>query len=181
MRHARFLTFAFALALAGCTGLGSSRLTTADNNFVMQAAAGGVGEVAFGGLAQRHSSNPAVQRFGEQMVSEHTVANRELIAIAGRKGVVPPTTLDPGRVNANRQLSALTGPQFDQQYMAQQAQDHELQAALFRQQAQSGTDPELRAYAAKWLPHVEQHAQMARSLLNSVASPAAASAPMAAR
>ena len=56
--------------------------------------------------------------------------------------------------------------------MAQQVQDHELQLALYRQQAQSGIDPELRAFAAKYLPMVEAHAQMARAALNSVAVPA---------
>ena len=113
-----------------------------------------------------------VTKPAQHMVAEHTPANRELIAIADRKGVIPPTTLDPGRADASRQLSALTGTAFDQQYMAQQEQDHELQLALYRQQAQSGIDPELRAFAAKYRPMVEAHAQMARAALNSVAVPA---------
>ena len=152
--------------------MGSRSLATADNNFIMQAAAGSVGEVSLAEVAQRHSSNPSVQQFAQQMIADHTTANRELIAIAGRKGVMPPTSLDPGRVNANRQLSALTGAAFDQQYMAQQVQEHALQLALFRQEAQSGIDPELRAFAAKYLPAVEGHARMAQSILNSVAVPA---------
>jgi putative membrane protein len=127
------------------------------------------------------SSNPAVQGFAKQMVEDHTGANKELVAIAGRKGVIPPTTLDPGRVNANRQLSNLTGREFDQQYMLQQAQDHELQLALFQQEAQAGLDPELRAFAAKYLPVVQAHAQMAQSVLTGVSevvpTPAAATAP----
>jgi len=172
MRQTRRLLITMALGLSACAGQGNPSLATTDNNFIMQAAAGGVGEVAFGQLAERYSSNPAVRQFAQQMINDHTGANRELIAIAGRKGVTPPTTLDPGRVNANRQLSTLTGAAFDQQYMAQQVQDHELQLALFRQQAQSGIDPELLAFAAKYLPTVEAHLQMAREGLNSVAVPA---------
>jgi putative membrane protein len=157
--------------LAACAGFGSSRLPIADNNFVMQAAAGGMGEVAFGEMAQRQSSSPLVRQYADQMVAEHTQANRELMAIAGRKGVVPPTALDPGRINVSRQLAMVTGPDFDRQYMAQQAQDHELQAALFRQQASAGTDPELRAFAQKWLPSVEAHAEMARSIRQQLDTP----------
>jgi putative membrane protein len=171
MKQTKRSLFMLALGLTACQGRGSPSLATTDNNFIMQAAAGGVGEVALGQLAERRSSNPAVQQFAQHMITEHTPANRELIAIAGRKGVIPPTTLDPGRANASRQLSALTGTTFDQQYMAQQVQDHELQLALYRQQAQSGVDPELRAFAAKYRPMVEGHAQMARSVLNSVAVP----------
>ncbi len=172
MKQTRRSLFALALGLTACQGRGNPSLATTDNNFIMQAAAGSVGETALGQMAERRSSNPAVRQFAQHMVAEHTAANRELIAIAGRKGVVPPTTLDPGRANASRQLSALTGTAFDQQYMAQQVQDHELQLALYRQQAQSGVDPELRAFAAKYLPMVEAHAQMARAALNSVAAPA---------
>ncbi|GGC62763.1 hypothetical protein GCM10011504_46180 [Siccirubricoccus deserti] len=177
----RTILMVAALGLGACTGQGSPSLSSADNNFIMQAAAGGMSEVALGQMAQRYSSNPAVKQFGEHMERDHSAANQELIAIAGRKGVIPPTTLDPGRVNANRQLSMLSGTAFDQQYMIQQVQDHELQLALFRQQAQSGSDPDLKAFAAKYLPVVQAHANAAQQLLDSVSLPAAPVAPPAPR
>ena len=96
MKQTRHLLVTLAaLGLAACAGQGSPSLATADNNFIMQAAAGGVGEVSLGELAGRKSSNPAVRQFAQHMVEDHTGANRELIALAGRKGVTPPTTLVP--------------------------------------------------------------------------------------
>jgi len=169
---ARFLLLATALALGACQSTGSPSLATADNNFIMQAAAGGMGEVELGQLAQQRAADASVRRFGAQMVADHTTANQELVRFAGRKGVTRPTALDPGRANAGRQLATLSGASFDQQYMAQQVQDHGLQAALYQQQAQSGADPDLRAFAARYLPVVQGHAQMARSVFASVAAPA---------
>jgi putative membrane protein len=179
MPQVRTILVAAALWLGACTGQGNPSLTTADNNFILQAAAASMGEVALGEMAQRYSSNPLVQQFAAQMERDHTAMNQELMAIARRKGVTPPTALDPGRVNANRQLSMLTGTAFDQQYMIQQVQDHDLQLALFQEEAQFGTDPELKAFAAKYLPVVQAHANQARQVLNSVSLPSAPVAPAA--
>jgi putative membrane protein len=179
MRQVRTLLVAAALGLGACAGQGNPSLSATDNNFIMQAATGGMGEVALGQMAQRYSSNPSVKEFAEHMVQDHTAANQELMTIARRKGVTPPTTLDPGRVNANRQLSMLNGAAFDQQYMLQQVQDHELQLALFRQQAQSSADPELKAFATKYLPVVQAHTVAAKQVLDSVSLPSAPVTPAA--
>jgi putative membrane protein len=179
MWQVRTLLAVAALGLGACSGQNSPSLSSADNNFIMQAATGGMSEVALGQMAQRYSSNPAIKQFGQHMEQDHTAANQELTTIAGRKGVTPPSSLDPGRVNANRQLSMLTGVAFDQQYMLQQVQDHQLQLALFQQEAQSGSDPELKAFAAKYLPVVQSHAVAAQQLLDSVSLPSTPVVPSA--
>lgn len=172
MPVSRRLLLATPIVLGACGGIANPSLSTVDNAFVLQAAAGGLGEVALGRLAQQRASHPAVREFGARMVQEHEAVNRDLIALARRKGVVPPSILDPTRGNLRDQLAGLSGPGFDQQYIAQQIQDHDLQAALFREQAQSGVDPELRAFAARTLPDIEAHGQQARSLLVELAPPA---------
>jgi putative membrane protein len=171
MGWTRRLLLALAPGPAACARRGGPPLEAADRDFVSRALADGMGTVALGQLAARRSSNPAVRQFAQRMVAEHRLANRELAAIGSRAGVAPPTALDEGRGDAERRLSALTGAEFDRRYMAQQAQDHALQLALFRRQARSGIDPELRAFVARHLPVVEAHAHMAEAVLDSVAVP----------
>ncbi|WP_149540250.1 DUF4142 domain-containing protein [Siccirubricoccus phaeus] len=179
MRPIPSLFLAASLGLAACSGQGSPSLSSADNNFLMQAASGGAGEVALGQMAQRYSSNPAIQQFAAQMERDHSAVNEQLLALARSKGVTPPTALDPGRVNANRQLAQLSGPAFDQQYMLQQVQDHQLQAALYQQQALNGMDPDVKAFATRYLPVIQAHGQSAQRILESVSLPAPAPvAPM---
>jgi len=177
MRYARSLFLAATLGLGACAGQGNPRLSAADNAFVQQAASGGMAEVSLGQMAQRYTSNPAVKRFAEQMVQDHSGANQELVVLANRRRVTLPAGPDQARIEANRQLSQLNGTAFDQQYMLQQVQDHQLQAALFRQAATSGGDPELRAFAAKHLPVVESHEAMAKQILDSISVPAPPAAP----
>jgi len=44
------------------------------------------------------------------------------------------------------------------------ALDHKQTIALFRRESRSGNDPDLKAYAAKTLPTLEEHLKMVRSL-----------------
>ena len=57
------------------------KLDHQDTNFIKEAAAGGMAEVAFSKMAEK-SENPDVKRFAEKMVRDHTKANTELTAIA---------------------------------------------------------------------------------------------------
>jgi putative membrane protein len=43
-------------------------------------------------------------------------------------------------------------------------QDHEQDVADFQKEAQSGSDPRLKAFAQKHLPVLQQHLQMAKSI-----------------
>jgi putative membrane protein len=61
-------------------------------------------------------------------------------------------------------LSKQSGTGFDQHYMKHMIQDHEDDAALFETEARDGQDPDLKAFAAKTLPTIKEHLQMAKSL-----------------
>jgi putative membrane protein len=42
--------------------------------------------------------------------------------------------------------------------------DHEQDVALFKKEAESGSDPNLKAFAQKTLPTLEQHLSLAKNL-----------------
>lgn len=148
---------------AGSTESASS-LTVADQAFVTQAAYGGLGEMALGELAGQKTTNPEVRDLAAMIVDEHTRANEELTALAEAKGMTPPTAPDPGRQAAAVGLGTLSGANFDRQYLQQQLADHEVTIALFESQAEDGSDPDMRAFAEKWLPGIRAHTEMIRTL-----------------
>lgn len=163
----RYLPFcAGAILLAGCAAQPSPALTVADNNFVMQAASGGMAEVALGRMAERQAGNSAVRQLGTQMIADHTPSNKDLMALASAKGVTPPAAPDAARTSVARQLSTLSGPAFDQQYLTSQLQDHQVELQLYTDEARSGTDPDLRAYAAKYLPLLQHHTEELQSMVS---------------
>jgi len=61
-------------------------------------------------------------------------------------------------------LSGKTGAEFDRAFLHEAISHHEKDVALFEKESTSGSDPELKAFAAKTLPTLRQHLQTARSL-----------------
>jgi putative membrane protein len=132
-------------------------LSTTDTNFINQAAAGGLAEVQLGELAAKKAGTPAVRRFGQQMVRDHTPVNQQLMALAQAKQLSPSTTLDAPNQQTYDTLNGLRGRAFDQQYLQGQLTAHQDQLTLFQTEAQSGTDPEVKTFAAKNQGMIQEH------------------------
>jgi putative membrane protein len=164
-------TLAFAFTTPGSFAQMASKPTTpADYNFIFQAASGGWGEVMAGQLAPQRSTNPAVLQAASMMVADHTQANQELAPLAMARGITPPTAPDPGRMGVVTILQPMTGRAFDVAYLQEQTADHVVGIALFQSEAQSSLDPELRAFAQKYLPIIQRHYQTLSSLMTSMAA-----------
>lgn len=68
-----------------------SALSSSDRKFVMEAAHGGMMEVALGRMAVDKASSPDVKQFAQRLVDDHSKANDELRELASQKGIVIPT------------------------------------------------------------------------------------------
>ena len=61
-------------------------------------------------------------------------------------------------------LSKLSGAEFDQAFMQQMVKDHTEAVTLFENQATNGKDAEVKAWAAKTLPTLKEHLQLAQEI-----------------
>ena len=61
-------------------------------------------------------------------------------------------------------LSAMSGAEFDRAYMNMMVSDHNKDVAAFEKESTKGGDPDLKAFAAKTLPTLKEHQQMAKAL-----------------
>lgn len=141
-----------------------------DRVFVQQATIGGLAEVEWGRLADQHGQDAAVQRFGRQMVDDHTKANQRLSQIAKTVNVPQPDSLDAEHRAIDEQLGKLNGAAFDHAYMQSQVQDHQKTVQLLEYEIDSGQNHDLKAFAREILPVVLQHLQMAQSVQAEIAS-----------
>lgn len=149
----------------GATQQNQTQLSAADKQFITEAAQGGMAEVEMGRLAVKQASSETVRKYAQQMINDHTKANKQLMSLATKKGVTPPTTIGSEYETVRARLSKLSGKNFDQAYMKEAGiTAHKLQADLYQRQAKQGQDPDLRAFAAKTLPIVQGHLQMARDM-----------------
>ena len=143
-------------------------LKTSDRKFVTKAAEGGIAEVQLGKLAQQKASNDQVKQFGQRMVSDHGSANEKLKAVAGNKGISLPVQMDSSAKKEYDKLSKLSGAQFDRAYIGAMVSDHKKDASEFRSESRSGSDKDIKSFAASTLPTIEQHLQMAQSAQQTV-------------
>lgn len=140
-------------------------LSSADRKFAMQAAQGGMSEVEMSRLALTKASSDAVKQYAQKMIDDHTAANTELMGIASAKGITLPTTPDAKHRAMLARMEKLSGEAFDREYVMMAGhKDHQKMEKLFRDESTRGRDADLKAFAAKTLPVVQQHLQMAREL-----------------
>lgn len=157
--------FVAVLVLGSCALIGRAFAAdpSSDRDFAVEAARAGAAEVALGHLATWRGHSQGVKTFGQHMVDDHTRAGEALKAAASKDGVDLPDD-DGGKPAADDRLANLRGTEFDRAYAATMVDDHEKAVALFRGEAQQGTQPNLKAFARKTLPTLEEHLRMARAL-----------------
>jgi putative membrane protein len=144
--------------------------TSADQAFAMGAATGGLAEVELGKLVADHASSPDVKKFGQRMVDDHGKANEELASILTQKSMTPPTTLKGKEKSTYDRLAKLNGAAFDRAYMSDMVKDHEKDVKEFERESTSGKDPDLKAFAGKTLPTLQDHLKMAREIQSKLGS-----------
>ena len=148
----------------------SGTVAAADQHFVTDVALDGMAEVELGQLAQQKAESSEVKDFAKRMVDDHGKANDELKSLASSKSITLPTTVDAKHKATHDRLAKLSGAAFDRAYMQAMVSDHQQAVKMFRQQSTSAKDADIKAFAAKTLPTLEDHLKEAQSANQAVAT-----------
>jgi putative membrane protein len=139
-----------------------------DETFVMNVAKDGMAEVELGKLASDKASSDEVKKFAQRMVADHSKANDELKGIAQSKNIAWPSELDPKAKATRDRLEKLSGAAFDRAYIQEMVTGHRKAVAAFKTESTSGNDPDVKAWAAKTLPTIDDHLKMAQDIAKNV-------------
>ena len=139
-----------------------------DLKFAKGAAQGGMAEVELGNLAVDKAQNPDVKQFGQKMVDDHSKANDELKSIAEKNNIPLPQQLTAKDQATKDRLSKLDGAAFDKAYMHDMVMDHVKDVNEFKQEANSGKSDDIKGFASKYTPTLEEHLKMARETSSKV-------------
>ena len=132
--------------------------------YVQLAGASDMFEIQSSQLALSRAQDASVRQFAQTMIDHHTQTSQQLIAAARAAGLTPEPRLMPMQVQMMEQLEAASGAAFEQLYMDQQVQAHEMAVALHSNYAEAGDTTALRTVARAAVPIVTQHLQRARQL-----------------
>jgi putative membrane protein len=157
MKAALFVGMALALAATSWAQRQTTQSGSPDLEFILEAAQGSMGEVELGKMAAQQGTSDEVKKFGQRMVDDHGKGGDELKTIARQRGIALPSELEPKDKAMVTRLSKLHGTSFDRAYMRDMVADHKQDVAAFRQESTSGKDPEVKAWATKMLPTLEEH------------------------
>ena len=134
-----------------------TKLSIADESFILAAAQGGMTEVKLGELAAQKGTRDDVKGFGQMMVKDHTAINDDLKALATQKGVTLPDSLDAKHQGMVDKMAALTGSEFDTAYIAGMIKSHKMDAKEFKAESAKTKDADIKGFVDKSIPVVGEH------------------------
>ena len=137
---------------------------TFDQIFAAAATTGGLSEVAMARIAMQRGSSDEVRLFAQRMIADHSRANNELVNLATSRAMPLPMSLEVRDRADEAILMGKSGEDFDKAYIHQQLAAHMCAVALFEAESMRGQDPQLRAWAARMLPTLQDHKRQAKRM-----------------
>jgi putative membrane protein len=162
-----FLTTATLMIGVGALWAGDGKKpdSKVDQRFVQGATSGGLLEVKASEVALQRSTSERVKKFAQQMIDDHTKAQRDLLIILKSKGVTPPDALLPLHEAMVDRLKKVKPEEFESEFWKDQLAAHEEAVSLFEAEAKQGQDAELRGFAVKLLPALQEHLATVRRMM----------------
>jgi len=127
--------------------------------FAMRAAEAGLFEVKLAQLAQQKSQDPKIKELAKALEQDHQMANQQLAQLAKQKNVELPSELSGECAEDYQAFQQLDGRDFENAYLLCNVSGHLKAIAMFQKEAQTGTDPDVKAWASQTLPKLHQHAR----------------------
>lgn len=153
--------------MAGKMAMGG--VTEQDRKFMMQAAMSDMNEIQSAQAALQKSSSDGVKQYAQKMIDDHTRMSEEGKALAAQKGITLPTDVDPKMKMMMTKMQAMSGADFDKNYIKTAGdKDHRKTEKDFQREISKGSDADIKAAAQKNLPTVQMHLQMAQSMESSM-------------
>ena len=129
-------------------------------DYVTASTDGDLYEIASSRLALSKTKNPNIKSFARQMISDHTTSAKSVDAAlvnSDRKITKPSPKMSNANASKIELLKKAPKGSFDQLYMQQQEQAHQVAWSIQKGYVLNGSDPALRQVASTTLPVIERH------------------------
>lgn len=140
--------------------LASLAFARVDADFVSDAATANLATMALAELAIERGS-AEVRDLARMILDDRRYVREQLRLIGMRAGYTLPDQPSPAQQLIYDRLATLTGKEFDTAYLVEMQRYHRGAVARFRDEAEHGTDLDLRRFAGSMLRTLEQAAQVA--------------------
>ncbi len=139
------------------TPVEAASLSHGDKKFIKKVARASTNEVALSQLADGRALSPDAKSFAQMMITDHTQANSDLGALAKTKGIELSKQVDEGKMDNISSLSSKSGADFDKAYAKLMVSAHNGAVDLFKDEVANGKDPDVVAFAKKYVDTLSMH------------------------
>jgi len=119
-------------------------------------------EIEAGKLAQDNGHSKATKDYGKMLVSDHTSADQQVIALAKEEKI--DLAASTPVVGSNNLADLTAGPKFDRRFARSRVDDHKKEIAEVTAVRDTTTDAKLKTLLTDILPTLQKHESMAESL-----------------
>ena len=169
----RYLSSTAIVALLALSAT-SAFAAKSPTEFIKDAIQGDNSEIMLGQMAEQKGGGQQVKDFGRTLVADHSTAKDEASTVAKALGVTPPDAPMAEAKDEQTKLSTMSGDVFDHEFASYMVMDHKKDIQEFHDQSK-GNDRQTSALAAKQLPVLEKHLQMAQSIAGGASQAASTS------
>ena len=122
-------------------------------------------EIEAGKLAQEKGESKAVKKFGKTLVSDHTAADKQVVALAKQLKVELPTepVKDDGMLD---KVKSTSGAEFDKTFATAMLDDHKKDVDEATEARDKTSNPKLKKLLAGLVPKLEKHRATAQKLVD---------------
>ena len=160
MKTILFLVLPLGVALSissHARAAGDATVSADDRSFVAMVSQGGLFEVEAGKLAEQKAATQDEKDLGTTEEHDHQLVGAKLKSIAASAGIEMPAELNATFKKKLDDLNGLSGAAFDSAWIKAMDDIHDKDGAAFAKEAKSGTNTELRAFAAETYKIVQRH------------------------
>jgi len=139
----------------------TSPVSSQDRMFMDQASQINLTEISLGRFTEARASITAERKLGARYARDHTTAQANLRALASSLHVTLPTTAGAKNSATVARIEAQKGRSMDDAFVSASVSGHKAAIAIFKKEESKGSNPAVKAYAARYLPMLQTHLRMA--------------------
>ena len=135
-----------------------------DAQFVIKAAQLNMASVPLSAWTKEHGITDEVKALAAEDLDNHTKLADELRNIAVNENAIITPDTDPKDLAEIDRIKTLEAANLDREYLHDIIRLHRKEADVFKREAESGKDPDLRSWASQKLPEIQAHLKAAEDL-----------------
>lgn len=143
---------------------GEAASGTGGNEFIAQAAQDSLAEIELCEMALQKTSNDDIKTFAQRMIDDHSEFGREIERFGAQKNIPRPKDIGSEQNAKMKELSDLSGQDFDRKFIEHNVKDHENDIKVFQHYAREESDPDIKALAERGVKMLTEHLKMTKQI-----------------